>query len=199
MAALLLTNLCYRKEMYLLNYKLLFLIILAFSIVLTIYKLIKVIWISLKKFIFKSDDVLISPKDLCGLTPKEFQSFSNFVLEKQGFSSLSPIAESYNDESYFLTSRHGENYGVLCIKEYFSSKSPSSINYSTFKRFIAILHHNNLSHGIIVHSRTLNKEKHFFISSARDNFDFIIYDGDIVSESYNLLSAGETIDGWELK
>lgn len=181
------------------NYKLLFLIILAFSIILTIYKVIKLIWISLKKFIFKSDDILISPKDLCGLTLKEFQSFSNFILEKQGFSSLSPIAESYNDESYFLTSRHGESYGVLCIKEDFSSKSPSSINYSTFKRFIAILHHNNLSHAIIVHSRSLNKEKHSFISRAEDNFDFIIYDGDILCESYNLLSSGEAIDGWELK
>lgn len=163
------------------------------------YKFIKLIWISLKKFIFKNDNVLISPKDLCGLTPKEFQSFSNFILEQQGFSSLSPMAESYNDESYFLTSHNGKDYGVLCIKEDFSSKSPSSINYSTFKRFIAILYHNNLSHAIIVHSRSINEEKQSFISSTENNFDFIIYDGDILCENYNLIADGETIDGLELK
>lgn len=199
MAVLSLTNLCYRKEMYLLNYKLLFLIILAFSVLLTIYKLIKLIWISLKKFIFKSDDVLIDPKDLCGLTPKEFQSFSNFILEQEGFSSLSPIAETYNEESYFLTSRNGDNYGVLCIKEDFSSKSPSSINYSAFKRFVAILHNNNLSHGIILHSRELINEKQSFISDSEDKFDFIIYDGDTLSKSYNLIAVGEAIDGLDLK
>lgn len=181
------------------NYKLLFLIILAFSVLLTIYKLIKLIWISLKKFIFKSDDFLIEPKDLCGLTPKEFQSFSNFILEQEGFSSLSPIAESYNEESYFLTSRNGENYGVLCIKEDFSSKSPSSINYSAFKRFVAILLDNNLCHGIILHSRQIINEKQSFISDSKDKFDFIIYDGETLSKNYNLITIGETINGLDLK